>query len=91
MAHQLPVAEVTEEQTARLRELAQSSYSNAKAKSTPEMLAKGQADLEKYKNDPSFAQAKIEAFGKLFQEADANGDGRVDHDEYMVLMGKIYE
>ena len=91
MAHQLPVAEVTEEQTARLRELASSAYSNWKAKATPEMIAKGLADLEKYKNDPAFAQTKVEEFAKLFQEADANGDGRVDHDEYMVLMGKVYD
>ena len=55
MASHIPVAEVTEEQTARLRELAETAYSNWKSKATPEMIAKGLADVEKYKNDPAFA------------------------------------
>ena len=65
MAH-IPVAEMTDDQAARLREICEAAYTNWKAKSTPEMLAIGQAKIEQNKNDPSYYQTKIEEMKTKF-------------------------
>ena len=87
----LPVAEMTAEQEQRLRQIATEAYQNWKSKATEEIRQAGFAEVEKFKSDPDYASQRLEAFQKMFNESDADGNGRLDRQEFRTLMDKVHE
>ena len=85
----LPVAECTPEQEQRLRQIAADAYSNWKSQATEEIRQQGYAEVEKFKNDPDYATTRLAAFEAMFAEADADGNGRLNRQEFFNLMAKV--
>ena len=61
---------------------ATAQYAEWKASATAEQKASGLEKLEKFKNDEAFRNGYMEKMNKAWNDADANGDGKLDLAEY---------
>ena len=79
-----------EEQMALLREVIQKTFDFYEANITEEQRAKTQEKMIKYKaGDQEFIAELMGKMTAAFQEADANGDGRLDADESRTFYGRL--
>ena len=77
---------IAPELEAQLKAFGIKAYNDYMADATPEQKAAGEARAEQYKNDPSYAQNHMERIQREFGECDANGDGRLDLEEYRAFI-----
>ena len=61
---------------------ATAQYGEWKQTGTPEQKAAGEAKLKRMREEPEFMAEQMGKFGKMFSEADVNGDGRLNLEEY---------
>ena len=87
----LPVAVMTPEQEQRLKTIATEAYQNWKSKATDEVRQQGLAEVEKFKTDPEYATQRLAAFQEMFNASDADGNGRLNKEEFRTLMNKVHD
>ena len=84
--------EVTPEWETLARAVAAESYQQWKANVTPEARARAEAEHAKYlSGDQEYISGKMASLNALFVESDANGDGRLNFDEYNVFEAGLIE
>ena len=91
MANVLPIAEMTAEQEATLRQIAVEAYENWQTKGSEEVKQTGLAEQAKFQESPEHAEQKLAVFRNMFNECDVDGDGRLNLAEYKVLKQKAQE
>ena len=64
---------------------ATAQYAEWKETGTPEQKAAGEAKLARMRSEPEFMAEQMGKFAKMFSDADTNGDGRLDLEEYRVF------
>ena len=57
-------------------------YNEFKQNATPEQKTARKARYQRYREDPEFMAEQMVKVGKMFSEADVNGDGRLNLAEY---------
>ena len=57
-------------------------YAEWKQTGTPEQKAAGEEKLRRMREEPEFMAEMMGKFGKMFSDADTNGDGRLNLEEY---------
>ena len=57
-------------------------YAEWKQTGTPEQKAAGEAKLKRMREEPEYMAEMMGKFGKMFSDADTNGDGRLNLEEY---------
>merc|ERR1711997_986935 len=60
-------------------------YAEWKQTGTPEQKAAGEAKLKRMREEPEYMAEMMGKFGKMFSDADTNGDGRLNLEEYRVF------
>ena len=60
-----------------------------KANSTPEMIAKGKEQNERFATDEEYATQETAKVAQWFTESDADGDGRLNEAEFCTFMEKM--
>ena len=61
---------------------ATAQYAEWKETATPEQKTAGEAKLKRMREEPEFMAEQMTKFGKMFADADSNGDGRLNLEEY---------
>ena len=61
---------------------ATNNYVEFKQNATPEQKAARNAKYQRYREDPEFMAEKMVQVSKMFSDADVNGDGRLNLEEY---------
>ena len=61
---------------------ATAQYAEWKETATPEQKTAGEAKLKRMREEPAFMAEQMAKFGKMFADADGNGDGRLNLEEY---------
>ena len=61
---------------------ATAQYTEWKETATPEQKTAGEAKLKRMREEPEFMAEQMTKFGKMFSDADTNGDGRLNLEEY---------
>merc|ERR1711997_847842 len=57
-------------------------FAEWKQTATPEQKAAGPEKLRRMREEPEFMAEQMGKFGKMFSDADTNGDGRLNLEEY---------
>ena len=57
-----------------------------KQTATPEQKAAGEAKLKRMNEEPEYMAEVMGKFGKMFSDADSNGDGRLNLEEYRAFL-----
>ena len=57
-------------------------YAEWKQTATAEQKASGAEKLRRMREEPEFMAEQMAKFGKMFSDADTNGDGRLNFEEY---------
>ena len=60
-------------------------YAEWKQTGTPEQKAAGEEKLRRMREEPEFMAEMMGKFAKMFGDADTNGDGRLNLEEYRVF------
>merc|ERR1712110_654655 len=60
-------------------------FAEWKQTGTPEQKAAGAEKLRRMREGPEFMAEQMGKFGKMFNDADTNGDGRLNLEEYKVF------
>ena len=60
-------------------------FAEWKQTGTPEQKAAGVEKLRRMREEPEFMAEQMGKYGKMFSDADTNGDGRLNLDEYKLF------
>ena len=80
--------EISAEHQANLKTLVVESVDNWNSKATQEQKAAGEALMQRFKDEPEFGATYVARMKTNFEASDANQDGQLDRQEYMVFQEK---